>query len=380
MRILHVITDLRTGGVPLHLYRLARHLHERGDQVRVVSLSPPGPVTGLLGQAGVAVGACDAAGWWDARVFPRLAAAIRTFRPQVVHALLFHANLAARVACPLAGVDPRRLICEIQTVEIERRWHLAVDRLTQGGCRLVVGNSPAVIEHLARRAGIARSRLRLIRGGVDAEAIATARPLDRAELGLHPGTPLVLWVGRLDPIKGLDVLLDAVTIARHQHAVQLAIVGDGPLAGELGRAIRAGGLGDVVHLLGARHDVPRLLRTADVFCFPSRTEGLPNALIEAMAAGLPVVTTNAPGCRDLVEHGRTGWLVPVDDARAAGAALVRLLRDPALASRLGAAAAGHVSRNLSLKQCFENYRALYREVCRSLPATGNAARCTSGAV
>jgi len=364
LRILHVITDLNTGGVPLHLFRLASYLKDRGESVCVVSLSPPGPVTAMLADAGIETRACDAAGPWDWRVIERLASIISAFRPDVVHSLLFHANIAARLATLLSGFDHRRLICEIQTVEIERRWHLPVDRLTQGLCRWLVGNSPSVIEHLARTAGIRRSRLRLIWGGVDADALAAAPPITREALGIPDQDPLLLWVGRLDPVKGLDVLLEATAMICRTRPIRLAVVGDGPYRPELERLIGKLGLADRVMLLGERGDVPRLLKTADLFVFPSRTEGLPNALLEAMAASLPVVTTDVPGCRDLVDSGRTGLLVPADDPAALAGAVERILSNTEFGIRLGCAAAEHVARNLTRQQCFESYRALYAETAR----------------
>lgn len=361
MRILYVITDLKTGGVPLHVYRLASYLAGQGDTVGVVSLSPPGPVSEMLQDAGVPTWACHARGWWDWRVFDRLAAVIRNFAPDVLHSLLFHANMAARLACVLGGFDHRRLICEIQTVEIERRWHLTVDGLTQGLCRWVVGNSPSVLDHLARRARIDRGRLRLVWGGTDVRAVSRAEPFSRLELGIDAADPLLLWVGRLDPIKGLDVLIKATAIANRTTPLRLAIAGEGPLRDHLVSWIAEQGLTNRVHLLGRRTDVPRLLKTADLFVFPSRTEGLPNALLEAMAAGLPVVATDAPGCRDLIESERTGLLVPIDDSRRLATAIERLLSDRDLARRLADAARDAASRNLRLEQCFESYRALYRE-------------------
>ena len=364
MRILHVITDLNTGGVPLHLLRLARYLTEQGETVSVVSLSPPGPVSHLLSEAGVATRSCDAAGPWDWRVIDRLASIIGEVRPDIVHSLLFHANIAARFACVLAGFDRRRLICEIQTVEIERRWHLPLDGVTQGLCRWVVGNSPAVVEHLAARAHVARSRLRLIWGGVDVAAICSAKPIERENLGIPAGDPLLLWVGRLDPIKGLDVLVKAVALLAATRPVRLAVVGEGSFRGELDRVVASQGVADRVHLLGPRRDVPRLLQAADVFVFPSRTEGLPNALLEAMAAGLPIVTTDAPGCRDLIQDGRTGLVVPVDDPAALADAVGRLLSDHRLADRLAACAAEAAARNFRLEKCFGAYRSLYRLTLR----------------
>lgn len=361
LRILHAITDLNTGGVPLHLLRLATHLHQQGESVRVICLSPPGPVSKRLADAGVATEACHATGWWDWRAVERLASAIRDSSPDVVHSLLFHANIAARFACLLSGFDSHRLICEIQTVEIERPWHLTVDRCTQHLCRWMVGNSPSVIDHLASRASIARSRLRLIWGGVDVEAIASAKPVDRRVLNLKETEPLLLWVGRLDPVKGLDVLVQATAAANRVRPVQLAIVGDGPYREELARRINEHGLAGRVHLLGTRTDVPRLLRAADVFVFPSRTEGLPNALLEAMAATIPIVTTDVPGCRDLIESERTGLLVPADDPGALADAVIRILQDRSLARRLSRAAATHVRGRHHRQRCFEAYRALYRE-------------------
>jgi starch synthase (maltosyl-transferring) len=361
LKILFVITDLNTGGVPLHLLRLARYLSAAGESVCVVSLSPLGPVAEPLSRSGIETLSCEAAGPWDWRVVPRLGDLIGESRPDVVHALLFHANVAARLAAVLCGFDRRRLICEIQTVEIERRWHLAVDCWTQGLCRWVVGNSPSVIQHLASRAHIDPFRLRLIQGGVDAQAVQSAQPVGREALGIPGGEPLLLWVGRLDPIKGLDVLVEATAILIRARPVQVAIVGDGPYRTELERLVARASLTDRIHLLGRRDDVPRLLRSADVFVFPSRTEGLPNALLEAMAAGLPVVTTDAPGCRDLIAHGCTGLIVPVDDAAALAREVERVLSDGALSLSLGQAATAEATRNFMLNKTFRAYRALYAE-------------------
>ncbi|MFQ5491954.1 MAG: glycosyltransferase, partial [Phycisphaerae bacterium] len=262
MKILHVITDLETGGVPLHLFRLTKYLWGQGADVKVVSLAPAGPVSEMLAEAGIASLTCQARSPWDWRVVERLAGIIDAYRPDCVHSLLFHANLAARCAGVLAGFDRRRLICEIQTVEIERRWHLPLDRLTQWLCGCVVGNSPSVIEHLATRGRLARHRLRLIQGGVDVDAIQSAQPVARAALGIPDEGPLLVWVGRLDPIKGLDVLVRAFERVQDTAAAQLALVGDGPLRAEVDRWVASSRAGHRIHLLRVRNDVPSILRSA----------------------------------------------------------------------------------------------------------------------
>lgn len=347
--------------MPLHLHRLARYLQAKGESVGVVSLAAEGPVSELLRADGIDVGHCDATGPWDWRAVAKLATTISERRPDVVHSLLFHANIAARLACVLAGFDPRRLICEIQTAEIERCWHLPVDRWTHRLCRCTICNSPSVLEHLASAARMPRSRLRLIHGGVDVDSIALALPASRQELGIPDGDPLLLWVGRLDPIKGLDVLVEAAVRINKKLPVRLAIVGDGTYRDELRHIVARSGIADRIHMLGARSDVPRLLKAADVFVFPSRTEGLPNSLLEAMAAALPIITTDAPGCRDLIDHESTGLLVPVDQADTLAVAIVRVLEDRELGLRLGRTAAQRVARNFPLEKCFESYRAAFRE-------------------
>ncbi|NOX57689.1 MAG: glycosyltransferase, partial [Planctomycetes bacterium] len=176
-RITLVITDLQVGGVPLHLFRLAKFLDARGWTVDVVSIRSGGKVADLLRAAGISVHSCSASGSFDWRVFDRLARSFSELRPDLVHSFLFHANLASRFACCLSGITRKRLVCEIQTVEIERRWHLLVDRITHRLCAVTVGNSDSVVQHLHRRAGIAMRRLTVIPGGIDVDAFAEAEPI-----------------------------------------------------------------------------------------------------------------------------------------------------------------------------------------------------------
>ncbi|MCO6436938.1 MAG: glycosyltransferase [Phycisphaerae bacterium] len=363
--ILYVITDLELGGVPLHLHRLCRAMTKRGFCVAVCSLASPGPVGKMLEEDGIAVHTCSAAGGWDFRVFGRLTRLLRELRPDIVHSFLFHANFAARRAARRAGIPPDRVLCEIQTVEIERRWHLRVDRFSHSACRYFIGNSPSVIDHLAAQARIPRDRLRLVRGGVDPDRFAGVVPLDRAALKIPADAPILLWVGRLDPVKGLFDLLDAFALIAPSHPAQLLLVGDGSLRARLEQHARSLRLADRVHFLGSRTDIPELLATADVFVFPSRTEGLPNALLEAMATGCAVVTTDVPGCRDLVTDQDTGFVVPRGDVAGLAETIARLLRDAALAKRLGQAAQAHVREHWTIETTWNAYEALYREVISS---------------
>lgn len=361
--ILYVITDLDIGGVPLHLYHLARHVRASGYDVGVVSLAPAGAVGEMLATDGFDVESCEGRGGRDFRVIGRLADIFRRRKPDIVHALLFHANVASRWAAKRAGIAKDRVLCEIQTVEIERKWHLWVDWLTHRGCRLTVGNSPSVIEHLHRRAGIPRDRLRLVKGGIDPSRFDDVQPLPRGNIGLSDDDRLILWVGRLDPVKGLDHLIAAFASLRpEQHNAHLVLVGGGPLQLRLEAQIAALHLADRVHQLGPRQDVPQLLKTADIFAFPSRTEGLPNALLEAMAAGLPIVTTDVPGCRDLIRHDTNGLVVPFGDRDGLQASLHGLLTNGEQREELGAAARTSIEAEWNIAATYEAYLNAYREI------------------
>ncbi|NOT02150.1 MAG: glycosyltransferase [Phycisphaerales bacterium] len=366
-RITYVITDLDVGGVPLHLARLAHAIREFGFLPRVVSLAPIGAIGERLVAAGISIESCYARGPSDVGVIARLSRLLCRHRPSLVHAFLFHANLAACLAAPLAGISSRRVICEIQTVEIERPWHLTVGGMTHRMCACVVGNSPSVVEHLRQRAHMAASRLCCISGGVDVAAIQSAQPLPRAELGVDDDCAIVLWVGRLDPVKGLDELLAAFRIVDTGRRTMLLLVGDGPYRPRVESMIREYGLGNRVRLLGRRSDVAEVMKTADVFAFPSRTEGMPNALLEAMAAGLAAVATDVAGCRDVVVDGETGLLVPGGDVGALTAAMRRLLVDDGLRRALGARAARHAGAQYSFHRCVTRYAALYDRVLREVP-------------
>jgi glycosyltransferase involved in cell wall biosynthesis len=132
------------------------------------------------------------------------------------------------------------------------------------------------------------------------------------------------------------------------HPVQALIVGGGRRQAEMRQLAASLGLGESVHFLGQRRDVPDLLHAMDVFVLPSYSEGVSLALLEAMAAGLPVIATAVGGLPEVVADGETGWLIPPQDAAALAGALVRLLADPALAQRLGANARDHVREHYSL--------------------------------
>jgi glycosyltransferase involved in cell wall biosynthesis len=186
----------------------------------------------------------------------------------------------------------------------------------------------------------------------------------RAALDLSANEFVVLWVGRLDPVKRLDIAVHSVA-EMPSVPVRLLIAGDGPDRARLEREIAASGNPAAVRLLGWREDVPELLTAADAFVFPSRTEGMPNAVLEALAAGLPVVASDIPALRELCGDERRFVLVAEDTPRAFATELTRLYEDPAgrqaLSERAAHWAAAHLDSQISIAAALRVYRHVLRQ-------------------
>lgn len=203
----------------------------------------------------------------------------------------------------------------------------------------VAVNSGAARDELVRRFGVPAAKVVDVGAGIDVERFAWAPPDTRlaAELGLA-GHPVVGIVAKLSPVKGHEWFLEAAArVARERNDTRFLIVGDGPRRSELEGMAGALGLADKVVFLGARDDVPALLRLMDVFVLSSVSEGSPNAVMEAMAAGVPVVATDVGGVTDAVGGPSSAVLVPPHDADALARGVLGLLTDAGAAGAMGSA-------------------------------------------
>jgi glycosyltransferase involved in cell wall biosynthesis len=243
----------------------------------------------------------------------------------------------------------RRLICRV------------LGRFTD----LSLAVSQGVRDYLLAQVGLDPAKVRVVANGVDIAAIDAARPgpLVRRELGLPEDSPVIGLVGRLDHWgKGHRELFTAMAGLKERHAVHALIVGGGRRMDEV-QALAAGlGLAGQVHFLGPRRDVPDLLNAMDIFVLPSHGEGVSLALLEAMAAGKPVIATAVGGLPELVTEGKTGLLIPPRDAAALARALARLLSDPVLARQLGTNARAHVREHFSLDRLGREINEIYEEL------------------
>lgn len=344
-------------------------IHRLAGSIRptIFCLDALGELGERLRQDGVEVVCLGRRPGRDLGLVRRLAGALREREVEVVHAHQYTPFFYAALARLWSG-NAFRLIL----TEHGRHFPDRVSPLRRAANRLVLGRladevcavSAFSADRLRRRDGFSGA-VRVIENGTDVSHFEPGddRPAARRRLGLDPDRRVVLHVARFHPVKGQQVLLHAFgDVAAARPDVDLLLAGDGPLRGEL-EALSGGlGLSARVHFLGVRHDVPELLRAADVFVLTSRSEAAPLTLLEAMAARVPVVATAVGGIPEMVRHGREGLLVPRDDAAATARALLQHLDDPAAAAALAEAGAARVHERYQLERCVDRYAALYRRL------------------
>ena len=273
---------------------------------------------------------------------PRLGRALARFAPRVAMAWM---NRAARFTPPGPWVRVGRL-----GGYYDLRYYAGFDHL--------VGNTRGIVEWIARQ-GWPRARVHHLPNF--APDLAGALPADRASLGVPADAFFVLAMGRLHPNKGFDVLIEALA---HLPDVVVAIAGEGEERARLAALAGRRGVGARLRFLGWRDDAAALLAACDLFVCPSRHEPLGNVVLEAWSAARPVVAASSPGPAELIAHGTTGLLVPVEDARALADAIAALRDQPARARALAEAGRAAFRREHAEAPVLARWRAFLAEVGR----------------
>ena len=340
MRVLYVIDSLTPGGAETSLAAMAPHLIGGGVDLEVgYFVERPGVHQQLL-DAGARVTCIGNEGGRRGRV-AQVRRLVAERQPKLVHTTLFEADVAGRIGARLARIPVVTSLVNDSYGAAHRDgqalgWRLhaahAVDAVTAQLARRFHANSELVANTMSRRLAIPRRRIDVVHRGRDAQALGRPTPERRARVRASLGVgdaPVVLAVGRQETQKGFDVLIRAVPALRAAvPAVRVLIAGrPGAHSTELRRLIDEQGVGDVVRFLGHRDDVADLLVAADVLAFPSRREGLPGTLIEALALECPIVATDLPNVREVVGNDASA-LVAVDDHAALAAALALAINGP----------------------------------------------------
>ncbi|KUE90264.1 glycosyl transferase family 1 [Cupriavidus necator] len=326
LRILVITTGLKLGGAEQQIAALAGSFIALGNDVAILNLTagtevdlPPGiPVTELGMRK---MPASMLAALRKARHI------IRQWQPDVIHAHMIHGNLFARMLARTCAMPP--VICSAHSAREGGRLSALAYRATDRWCDLTTHVSEAGRQAMIASGAVPSGRVIVMPNGIDTNRFRqddASRERMRQDLGLNAEEVLVLNVGRLVPEKDQAMLIEAFReVYRSLPRARLMIAGDGPLRAKLASQIADFGLNQAVLLAGARNDIPELLRAADVFVLSSRIEGMPLAVGEALASGLPVVSTAAAGVAELA--GDVATITPVGDAAALARGLAAAIEE-----------------------------------------------------
>jgi glycosyltransferase involved in cell wall biosynthesis len=356
IRLLHLHSSAEVGGTELSSLDLSRQLASNGYEQAVAFLCPPGPVSRLYEQEGFRTSYLarrPAGPRSPLALVESLVGLIRLLTAERFDLVLLYGMVgnaigrAARLfrpAVPMAGII-RGLTNTVRVARL-RLW---LDRVSLPMIEVYISNSRRVADDLVAF-GFPRTKIRVVPTGIDVDACGPCdRDGAREALGFGLDERLVVCVANLRPVKNHGMLLDACARLWGQGAeFTLLLVGTGPAEERLQRIVRNASWGEHVQFAGSVPDVSGLLAAADLFVLSSHSEGLSRSVLEAMAAGLPVVATDVGGMRELVVPDDTGLLVPPEDSEALSRALERLLGDPGLRARMGAAGRTRVATDFDI--------------------------------
>jgi len=362
IKILQLIEDLEVGGAERLVVSLANGLRRDRFRTSVICLTKPGALWDELGDD-VERFVLNKGRSIDLMFLWRLVCKIREIGPHIVHTHLFTANQWGRVAAVLAGRVPA-----VMTIHNMDTWksalHVACDHLLVPVTKSFVGVSKQILDYAIRHEGVRPARSRVIYNGIDAAAYdGIIEGSCRKEFNLRADNFLFGYVGRLVPQKGVDRLLRVFKYVQAAlRDARLIIVGDGPERRKLIGLAEDIGISNLVTFALQRHDVPRLLKDFDCFVLASHREGLPLSLLEAMAAGVPVIATRAGGNSEVVEDGVHGFLVPKNDMKMFAEKMILMAGDKKIRAGMAANARARINHEFSVDMFLRRTERLYMEL------------------
>ncbi|HET6796254.1 MAG TPA: glycosyltransferase [Gemmatimonadales bacterium] len=362
-RILLLSTSLGLGGADRQILYLAHALLEHQYEVKLVSMTGLGEMGSRALSQGFPILSLEMQrGRADWASFQRLVGLLQEWRPHVLTSFMYHANLFGRLAGKWAGVP--LIVTSIRSERNESNTRDWLMRLTNWMDDAYTTNSQEVADSLLRRGMLARRKVRVIPNGVDIAALTAppeTRSRLRAQLEVAPEEFVWLAIGRLLPQKDYPTMLRALKPLA--GTARLFIAGRGPLLDQMKELAQQLGIGARVGFLGVRDDIAALLAAADGFVLSSAWEGMPNVVMEALAAARPVVATSVGGVPELVQPDVSGWLAPPRNPGALSQAMDRLMALPPEQRReMGLAGHRHVAAHYALETMAQRWMTLYRDL------------------
>ena len=364
-RVLYTVNRMDVGGSQTHLIQVLRLLDRERFEPILCCLTGKGTLLDVARTTGTTVIGGGLGGLKSPRAVAallRLSGFMRRERIDVVHNYLLRANVIGTLAARAARVPV--VLASKRGCHERRGLEMVGAKLSNRLADCVTANAEAVRDFVSEHEGCPREKMVVIPSGIDTERFAPLPADDyKARLGLPSDAVVVGSLTRMRVRKGVEELLRAMAeICAARPEVHLVVAGEVELDDELRALVAASGLGDRLHLLGRRSDVPEVLSAMDVFVLSSHDEGMSNAILEAMAMEKPVVATAVGGTGEVVGEGVTGHLVPARDAEALAQGIRRVLDDRARGRAMGARGRQVVVDRFSAKAMVRQMEALYTQL------------------
>ncbi len=329
--VLFLITGLGHGGAETQIVRIACALKKKGWIVNIVTILKPvaEPLIQLLKDGKVPLRSLDlgtVSKINDLRIMGRFLRILEDEKPYVLCSFLFHANIFGQLASKLAGVP--RFVTSIRAAKFESKNRAKFAKFFHTFDNLTTLNSNQVAKEMIAKGVLKPDRVRIVNNAISIEKYIrpdAIREKIRGDLGISPTTFVFIAVGRVHPVKGYTFLVDACQTLGTEF--KLLIVGKDD-DDALKKKVHDSKLTNVISLLGYRVDIPELLSAADALVLSSLSEGLPNALIEGHAAGLPAISTRVGGAPEILLANESGFIVPPGNAEALSQAMKKMMALP----------------------------------------------------
>ncbi len=365
MKVLHFITGLQVGGAEKMLLRTIPKLE--GEHI-VCSIIPKAPIGELLEKKGILVEYLNITSFFHIARLWKLVRLIKQERPDMLVTYLLHADILGRVIGRLTGIPI--IICSLRCAHQDKKILVWLDRITSGLADYYIAVSEAVAQWAINILKVNPKHISVITNGIDISEVENTHISQDNVNKKYVGT-VISYIGRLDPQKGITYLLKSIVLLRQSYhkPFTILIIGDGPLKAEVEQIISDEKIGDIVKILGFQKNVAHFLAISDIIVSPTLFEGLSNSLMEAMAAGKPVITTDIPENRTLIQSDINGILVQPKNAQALTDAQKDLLEDPQKAANLGMAARLTIHKFFTIEKTIQQldqvFLSLYKTTARN---------------
>lgn len=367
-KLIFITWALEVGGAERLLVKLVQKIPLQKYDVKVVCITRKGIWAKEVEKRGIEVVSMNKKVGFDPTVLFRLTSYLKKEKPDLVNTSIWTADLWGRAAAILAGV--KHIVVTEQNVDIWKQWyHKVIDRVLFKWTQYVICVSDEVVNFYHEKFGLPLSKLRMIPNAIDLELFNPSKDYSglRESLGVRDNSFLFVCPARLHPQKAHQILIEAsnLLVTKGHINFHVLLAGDGDRKDELRQLVESKGLSKHIHFLGLRQDIPEILLQCDSFLLSSDYEGLSLAILEGMAAGLPIVGTDVGGNSQLIKNGVNGYLTPPQDPSRLAASMLKVIKDQNHARVMGMAGRNIVEESYSIKTIAAKTVALF-ETCMNV--------------